>query len=396
MPIHSQCAIIVVAAGRGLRAGGDVPKQYAALCGRPVIAHTIEALHTGVPDARIVCVIHPDDAALFATASSFLSPKATAKLDAPVQGRATRQQSVRAGLEYIARHWSEPPSAVLIHDAARPFVSKALLARALDAALESGAAVPGLAVTDTLKQVDDKGHVVVTPERASLRAVQTPQAFGFDLILAAHRAADMDNLTDDAAIAEKAGHQVLVFEGEGTNMKITLADDLAKAENHMLATLQDIRTGQGYDVHAFGPGDGVWLGGVKIPHTHALVGHSDADVLLHAITDAILGALADGDIGAHFPPSDPQWRGAASSVFLADAMARVRAKGGMVAHLDATLICEMPKIGPHRDTIRTSIAQITGLELDRIAIKATTSEQLGFTGRREGMAAMAIATVRLP
>jgi 2-C-methyl-D-erythritol 4-phosphate cytidylyltransferase/2-C-methyl-D-erythritol 2,4-cyclodiphosphate synthase len=229
--------------------------------------------------------------------------------------------------------------------------------------------------------------------------VQTPQAFRFDLLLAAHRqAADAGeyDLTDDAAVVERAGHAVYVFEGDKENMKLTTADDFTRAEARLLGNLADIRCGQGFDVHAFGPGDHVWLGGLKIPHDHGLVGHSDADVLAHAVTDAILGALADGDIGAHFPPSDPQWKGAASSVFLADAVARVKARGGLLAHVDATIICEHPKIGPHRDAIRQNLAQIMDVALSRVAVKATTSERLGFTGRGEGIAALATATVRLP
>ena len=231
-----------------------------------------------------------------------------------------------------------------------------------------------------------------------LRAVQTPQAFRFDLILAAHRAAALgaSDLTDDAAVAEWAGHRVHVFAGEDSNMKVTTTKDLFAAEARLLRDLADIRTGQGYDVHAFGPGGHVWLGGVKIEHDHGLVGHSDADVLSHAITDALLGALADGDIGSHFPPSDPQWRGAASRIFLAAAAAKVRSRGGVIAHIDATVVCERPKLGPHRDAIRKSIAEIVEIPLDRVAVKATTSERLGFTGREEGIASLAIATIRLP
>ncbi len=241
--------------------------------------------------------------------------------------------------------------------------------------------------------------MIATPPRARLRAVQTPQAFRFGLILAAHRraaAAGLTDLTDDAAVAEWAGHKVNVFAGETSNMKITDAQDLALAEARLLGRLADIRTGQGYDVHAFGPGDHIWLGGLKIPHERGLMGHSDADVLLHAITDALLGALAEGDIGSHFPPSDPQWRGAPSKIFLEAAAAKVRARGGVVAHLDATIVCEAPKIGPHRDAIRESIAKIAGISPDRVALKATTSEGLGFTGRNEGIAALALATIRLP
>lgn len=229
--------------------------------------------------------------------------------------------------------------------------------------------------------------------------MQTPQAFAFELILEAHRrafAAGLDDMSDDAAVAEWAGHAVHVFAGDPANGKITLAEDFYMAEARLSERFFDVRTGQGFDVHAFGEGASVRLGGVDIAHTHALAGHSDADVLMHAITDALLGAIADGDIGSHFPPSDPQWKGAASEIFLRRAMDLVRARGGLVAHVDATVICETPKVGPHRDAIRARLAQIMGMALDRIAVKATTSERLGFTGRGEGIAAMAIATVRLP
>ena len=370
--------------------GEGAPKQYRDMGGRSVIAASVAALRAGAPGARIVPVIHSQDADLYAAAIGGL------EVDAPVAGGATRQDSCRAGLEALA---GDPPDIVLIHDAARPFASPALIARAIAAALEHGAAIPGVPVTDTVKQVDGAGMVLATPPRAALRAVQTPQAYAFALILDAHRRAQAQGvleMTDDAALAAWAGHKVHVFAGEAGNMKITHVEDLAAGVARELASRPDIRTGQGFDVHAFGPGDHVWLGGVRIAHSHALVGHSDADVLLHALTDAILGALADGDIGAHFPPSDPRWKGAASHVFLRDAMERVAARGGMVAHLDATLVCELPRIGPHRDAIRMSVASMTGLPLDRVAVKATTSERLGFAGRGEGIAAMAMATVRLP
>lgn len=274
-----------------------------------------------------------------------------------------------------------------------------LVQRAVEAAKTHGAAIPGVAFTDTIKEVNSQASVISTVPRGRLRAVQTPQAFRFELILAAHRkAASAGNLelTDDAAVAAWAGHRVHVFEGEASNMKVTTGEDLALAEARLMRNLADVRIGQGYDVHALGPGDHIWLGGLKIEHDHGLVGHSDADVLSHAITDALLGALADGDIGLHFPPSDPQWRGAASRIFLAAAAAKVRARGGVIAHIDATLVCERPKIGPHRDAIRASIAKIVEIPLDRVAIKATTSEGLGFTGREEGIASLAVATIRLP
>jgi 2-C-methyl-D-erythritol 4-phosphate cytidylyltransferase / 2-C-methyl-D-erythritol 2,4-cyclodiphosphate synthase len=393
----SDLAILVVAAGRGTRAGGGVPKQYRAVAGKPLLTHTISALLQGVPGARLLAAIHPDDAALYRAAVGDLPEEAHARLLPPALGGETRQISVKNGLEALAA--CDAPRIVLIHDGARPFPNPALIARAQAAARAHGAAVPGLALTDTVKQIDAQGRIVATPPRESLRTVQTPQAFQFDLILAAHRKAaeaGQAGLTDDAAIAEWAGHPVYVFEGEQTNMKITNAQDFAVAEAKLIRALEDVRTGQGYDVHAFGPGDHVWLGGVKVPHDQGLVGHSDADVLSHAITDAIYGALGDGDIGSHFPPSDPQWRGAASSIFLAAAVEHLRKRGGMLANVDATLVCERPKIGPHREAIRKSLAEIMSVSLDRVAVKATTSERLGFTGREEGMAALAIATVRLP
>jgi 2-C-methyl-D-erythritol 4-phosphate cytidylyltransferase/2-C-methyl-D-erythritol 2,4-cyclodiphosphate synthase len=256
-----------------------------------------------------------------------------------------------------------------------------------------------LAPVDALKGVDAQGRLLNDIDRNSVRAVQTPQAFAFDLIRNAHARAAAQGFAgaaDDAAVAAFAGHKVHSFDGDEGNLKLTHPQDFATAEMRLIMALPDIRTGLGYDVHAFGPGDHIWLGGVRIPHEAALVGHSDADVLLHALTDAILGAIADGDIGAHFPPSDMRWKGAASDLFLRDAAARVAARGGLIAHLDATIICEAPKIGPHRDAIRKKVAEIAGLDIGRVAIKATTSERLGFTGRREGVAVQAIATVRLP
>lgn len=391
-----ELAIVVVAAGRGSRAGSEIPKQYRQLAGRPLLAHTLEALMKAAPSATVLPVIHSDDRELY---RSSLAPfGGNPHLSEPVFGGATRQASVWLGLEALAGQQSSP-DIVLIHDAARLFVSDALIGRAVAAGTTHGAAIPGVPLFDTIKEIDAFDFVAATPPRPRLRAVQTPQAFHFDLILAAHRnaaAKGVSELTDDAAVAEWAGHRVHVFAGEESNMKITTPEDLLAAEARLLRDLVDIRTGQGYDVHAFGPGDHVWLGGLKIAHDHSLVGHSDADVLIHAITDALLGALADGDIGSHFPPSDPQWRGAASKIFLAAAATKVRARRGAISHIDATVVCEKPKLGPHRDAIRASIATIVEIPLDRVAVKATTSEGLGFTGRGEGIAALATATIRLP
>ncbi len=394
-----RAVFLVVAAGRGSRAGAGGPKQYRELAGRQVLTRTLEALFSGAPQARALAVIHADDLDLYQAAVAPLPQALRARLLAPCVGGATRQDSVCNGLEALAAAGYGDEDSVLIHDAARPFVTPELIARALDAVREKGAAIPALAVTDTIKQVSPEDRITGTPERASLRAVQTPQAFRFGLILAAHRAARQDGgreLTDDAAVAEWAGKCVFTFPGEAENVKLTTMEDFLRAEAKLLHDLPDIRTGQGFDVHALGEGDHVWLGGVKIPHSNGLIGHSDADVLLHAITDAVLGAIAEGDIGQHFPPSDEKWRGASSDRFLAHAAALVSARGGRVAHIDATLICERPKLGPHRQAIRARIAEIMDLPLDRVAVKATTTEKLGFTGRQEGIAAQALATVRLP
>jgi 2-C-methyl-D-erythritol 4-phosphate cytidylyltransferase/2-C-methyl-D-erythritol 2,4-cyclodiphosphate synthase len=313
-----------------------------------------------------------------------------------VVGGATRQASVRAGLDALL---PRAPHIVLIHDAARPFATRALIDRAIAAGLHSSAAVPVLPVADTVKTVDAAGTVTGTLDRASLRMVQTPQAFSFAALCEAHRrarAAGRDDFSDDAALAEWAGMTVTTFEGEAGNVKLTTPEDFLRAETAELSGLGDVRTGFGTDVHQFVDGDHIWLGGVRIAHSRGLTGHSDADVVLHSLVDAILGAIAEGDIGVHFPPSDPQWRGAASDRFLAFAVERVRARGGLIAHLDVTVVCEAPRVGPHREAMRARIAAIAGVSVERVAIKATTSEKLGFTGRGEGIVAFATATVRLP
>ena len=387
----TKVAAVVVAAGRGYRAGGDMPKQYRAIAGEPVIRPTLTAfLRHPLVDA-VQPVIHPDDADAFRIATAGLD-----NLLPPVPGGATRQASVRAGLQALR---AAAPELVLIHDAARPFLSGDLISRAIAAAKQHGAAVPAIAITDTVKQIDAQDMISETLDRSRLRTVQTPQAFAYDLIVALHgraAAAGREDFTDDAALAEWAGHRVNAFPGESTNVKLTTNDDFERAEMLRLAALADVRTGNGFDVHAFGDGDHVMLGGVRIPHTRGVTGHSDADVALHALVDAILGALAEGDIGVHFPPSDPQWRGASSDRFLAFACERVRARSGMIAHLDVTIVCETPRVGPHRDAMRTRIAAIAGIPIGRVAVKATTSEKMGFTGRGEGLVAMATATVRLP
>jgi 2-C-methyl-D-erythritol 4-phosphate cytidylyltransferase/2-C-methyl-D-erythritol 2,4-cyclodiphosphate synthase len=384
-------AAVVVAAGRGSRAGAaTVAKQFRTIDGAPMIRRSLAAFAQHPHIDWVQAVIHPDDVLLFADSVRGLD------LLPPVFGGATRQMSVRAGLEALA---ARAPEFVLVHDAARPFASAQLATRAIDAARETGAAIPALPVTDTVKSVDASGRVTGTLDRGPLRLVQTPQAFAFSALLEAHRkaaSAGRDDFTDDAALAEWAGLTVTAFAGEPGNVKITVPEDFVRAQAAAFVALDDIRTGSGIDVHAFGPGDHVTLGGIRIPHTRSLVGHSDADVALHALTDAILGALADGDIGVHFPPSDPQWRGATSDRFLRFAVERVAARGGRIAHLDVNIVCEAPRISPHRDAMRDNIARLAGITVDRVGVKATTSEKLGFTGRGEGIAAYATATVRLP
>jgi 2-C-methyl-D-erythritol 4-phosphate cytidylyltransferase/2-C-methyl-D-erythritol 2,4-cyclodiphosphate synthase len=383
-------AAVIVAAGRGSRAGGDMPKQFRPIAGESMLRRALSMFVEHDEVSAVQPVIREEDIARYRMAAAELN------VLLPAFGGATRQCSVRAGLEALA---ARKPAIVLIHDAARPFASAELVSRAIAAAKQSGAAIPALPVTDTVKTVDAEGHVDKTLDRTTLRLVQTPQSFAFPALLEAHRraaAAGREDFTDDAALAEWAGLKVSVFPGEPGNIKITNEGDFARAQAMAFSTLGDVRIGTGIDVHAFGPGDHVALGGIRIGHDRSLVGHSDADVALHALVDAILGALADGDIGAHFSPSDPQWHNASSDRFLAFAVERVKARGGGIAHLDLTLVCEVPKIGPYRDAMRAEIARLADIAIERVAVKATTSERLGFTGRGEGIAAYATATVRLP
>lgn len=387
-------AAIVVAAGAGERAAGDdaVPKQYRPLAGRPLLALAIEGLLEEPSVNLLIPVINADHRDRFA-GLEIDHPN----LLPPALGGATRQQSVLAGLEALNER---APAIVLIHDAARPFASTSLIARVARAAADDGAAVPVLPVTDTVKRSADGATVQATLDRHELFAAQTPQGFRYPEILAAHRkaAAYGHAFTDDAAVAEWAGMTVRLVAGEKTNAKLTFPEDFAAAERRLRGARPpaEIRVGTGFDVHRFGPGDHVMLGGVSIAHAHGLIGHSDADVALHALTDAVFGALAEGDLGTHFSPADPQWTAADSAQFLAAAVARVAARAGRILHLDATIVCEAPKIAPHAARMRQRIAEIAGVDPGRVSLKATTSEGLGFTGRGEGIAATATATIELP
>ena len=377
---------LVMAAGRGTRLGAALPKQYLPLAGKPLLRYSLETLarHPAIDAVRVV--FNPDDRAHYAAASRGLD------LLPPVAGGAARQDSVRLGLESLDALKAER---VLIHDAARPFLDAATIDRVLGALDTAPGAIPALPLRDTVKR-GAAGVIAETVDRASLWRAQTPQGFHYRPILAAHRAAAGSELSDDAAVAERAGLAVRLVAGSEENFKVTTGDDLLQAERLIAARQGDIRTGQGFDVHAFGPGDHVWLCGVKVPHPQGLVGHSDADVGLHAVTDAILGALGAGDIGMHFPPGDPQWRGAPSDRFLRHAADLVAAASGSIAHVDVTLICERPKVGPHRDAMVARLAEILAIDPRRVSVKATTTEKLGFTGRGEGIAGQAVATLRLP
>jgi 2-C-methyl-D-erythritol 4-phosphate cytidylyltransferase/2-C-methyl-D-erythritol 2,4-cyclodiphosphate synthase len=376
---------LIVAAGRGSRMGGPMPKQWLDLAGKPVLRHSLEMFANHPSVAGVHVVIHPDDRALLEQACIGLA------VAEPIAGGATRQESVRLGLEAIA---AEKPDLVLIHDGARPFTDPAIVDRVITALAVHPGAIPAQPVHDTLKRVD--GTVIgATVPRAGLWRAQTPQGFRFAEILSAHRAFAGHELTDDASVMEHAGLAVAIVPGSEDNIKITTTDDLERATEQLMSQ-GETRVGTGFDVHHFVPGDHVMIGGVRVAHDHALEGHSDADVALHALTDAILGAVAAGDIGRHFPPSDPQWKGAASSQFLAHAAALAAKAGAAIVHVDVTVICERPKVAPHAQAMTTRIASILGIEEGRVSVKGTTTDKLGFTGRGEGIAAQAVATVRMP
>jgi 2-C-methyl-D-erythritol 4-phosphate cytidylyltransferase / 2-C-methyl-D-erythritol 2,4-cyclodiphosphate synthase len=382
--------VLIVAAGSGQRFGAAVPKQYQPLAGKPLLRHSLETFAAHPEIAGILVAIHPDHRTMYDAATAGIP-----KLLPPIAGGASRQASVFNGLEQLA---GERPDLVLIHDAARPFIDSGTISRTIAALAEQRAVLVAVPVVDTIKRAQD-GKVGDTIDRRDLWRAQTPQAFHFQDILAAHRRFAGRELTDDAALAEAAGIPVVFVMGAERNFKVTTAEDMERAERMIggqaIGQLE-FRTGNGFDVHKLIAGDGVTMCGVRIPCEFALEGHSDADVALHALTDAVLGAIGAKDIGAHFPPSDPKWRGAESWKFLDHAAKLVAQRGGRIAHCDVTIICERPKVGPHRDAMIARVADILNIAADRVSVKATTTEKLGFTGRGEGIAAQATATVALP
>jgi len=390
----ARIAVIIVAAGRGHRFGGEMPKQYLEVHQQPLVRHAVQAFLDHPAIDLILPVIHPDDADILANALGGLD-----YLE-PVAGGAARQDSVRNGLEGLA---SSAPDYVLVHDAARPMVAPALIDRVIEALQDTSGVIPGIAVVDTLKRADDDGIITDTVSRDGLWRAQTPQGFKYADLLAAHRSAIGQELTDDAAVMEASGYRVAVVLGDENNIKVTTPDDLMRMEEIMsddsaqakLVRSPSFRIGSGYDVHKLGPGDHVTLCGVKITSERALIGHSDADVALHAVTDAVFGAIADGDIGSHFPPTDSQWRGASSDQFFAYACERMRERGFELSNIDLTIICEKPKIGPHRDAMRARLAEIAQIDVSCVSVKATTTERLGFTGRGEGIAAEAVIIIEI-
>ncbi len=391
--------VVIVAAGRGTRAGDGPAKQYRKIAGKPLLARSIEAAAASQSVGRVLVVISPGAEAEYGAAITDLSARAASKLLPPAHGGAERAASVLAGLEALIAH--RPPARVLIHDAARPFASATLFDRVTAALEHTPGACAALRVVDALRREDDEGRCGDMVPRDGLWRAQTPQGFEFDVILAAHREANRAKAVDDAEIATQSGAPVLLIEGEIENFKVTTPEDFARAER--LARWRDgmaigKRTvvGQGFDVHAFGPGDHLMLCGVRVPHDKGFTAHSDGDVALHALCDAIYGALAEGDIGRRFPPSGPQWKGASSDIFLADARDLTAKKGGEINNIDLTILCEKPKITPHSEAMRVRIAEVLQIPKGRVSVKATTTERLGFPGREEGIAAMATASISLP
>ena len=379
----SKSVALIVAAGRGHRFGGEMPKQYTQLDGAPVLRHTVMAFLSQPKIDHVRVVIHPDDMDLYEAATEGLG------LKTPIFGGEERQDSVRLGLQQIA---DDAPDFVLIHDGARPYISADVITRVLDALGSAAGAIPTLPLTDTIKRVID-GKIVATEDRSELWRAQTPQGFRYSDILNAHLKLTGQSLTDDAAICEAVGLTVVRVDGDDKNVKITTLSDIQASDNGEI--FKETRSGIGFDVHRFADGDHVVLCGVKIAHTHSLEGHSDADVALHALTDALLGAVGEDDIGHFFPPSDEQWRGVASDQFVSHAVKLIDSKGGRIVNVDITMMCEAPKVGPYRLLMRERVATILKISPSRVNVKATTTEKLGFTGRGEGIAAQAIANVEI-
>lgn len=386
--------VVIVAAGRGERAGQSIegPKQYRMIGNKPVIYHTLSAFLSHPSIAHIAVAIHPDDEEMFKTAAGEFSERVIT-----VHGGTTRQKSTRMALQALKGFKLD---AVLIHDCVRPFINEALINHVIDGITNGHGSLPALAVSDTLKKTRDNNIITETVSRDGLFAAQTPQGFPYQKILQAHEKAfaeGLENFTDDAAIAEWANIPVKIVQGSPDNVKLTWAKDIEMANERLNRTVfPDVRTGNGYDVHSFGEGSSVTLCGVEIPFNRSLSGHSDADVGLHALTDALLATCGAGDIGTHFPPSDVRWKGAASRIFVEEAVRIVRAKGGRIANADITVIAEAPKIGPNREAMTTELCDMLGISADRVSVKATTNERLGFIGREEGIAAIATATVVYP
>ncbi|NJB75435.1 2-C-methyl-D-erythritol 4-phosphate cytidylyltransferase/2-C-methyl-D-erythritol 2,4-cyclodiphosphate synthase [Thalassospira tepidiphila] len=391
--------VVIVAAGSGSRFGDPIPKQYHMLGGKSILAHCIECFARHTDPGLIQVVYNPAHQDWYESATATLDK--TGLLPAPVTGGDTRQQSVLNGLRALE---AKGPDIVLIHDAARPGISDDVIDRVMTALQTHPGAIPTLPVADTIKQTDRDGVITKTIARETLQRAQTPQGFDFKTVLDAHQKFEGQEFTDDAALLEAIGLDVICVAGTTNNDKITHRDDFGRAQNWANTTdketahmsQEEYRAGTGFDVHRFAPGDHCILCGVKVPHSARLEGHSDADVGLHTLTDAILGAIGAGDIGQHFPPSDMQWKGAASDIFLRHAADLVRKRGGRIVNVDVTLICERPKIGPHTPAMRQKVAEILGIDVDRVNVKATTTERLGFTGREEGIAAQAVVSVALP
>lgn len=388
-----KCAVaaLIVAAGRGSRLGSDIPKQYIPLAGKRLLRYTVKPFvnHPAIDAVRVI--IHPDDRELYEEATHGLA------LLEPVIGGERRQDSVCIGLESLKEF---NPQKILIHDGARPFVTSRLISHILEALEEHPAVIPALPVTDTLKRVDEN-TVATTIDRTNVYQVQTPQGFDYATILELHQKGKSQDFTDDAGLCEAFNLPVTVTTGSTRNVKITTRKDLERAENMLhSATTFETRVGTGFDVHRFKPAieqdNTIMLCGIPVPHSEAIEAHSDGDIGLHAIVDALLGTIGAGDIGSHFPPSDPQWKDAPSHRFLSHAAALISEASGRIVNIDVTLICEHPKVGPYRDAMRRRIAEILAISKERVSVKATTTEKMGFTGRKEGLAAQAVASVSLP